>query len=167
MLILLKGSSACLYSVAWFHSRCALSLQNVYYTSTQQLFVGILSPTIDDDDNKCLVDVNGRPRLIECSYAAAKRMKLHWRFTQVIQTGSHPWGVYTQKLYYIFISSENSNLLLIYHMTDKSGTGQTVNYIAVCHFICQAHTYKQKTPLIKLVGSDSFHNTRCNLDNCM
>uniref|UniRef100_A0A8C1ADV1 Polypeptide N-acetylgalactosaminyltransferase n=1 Tax=Cyprinus carpio carpio TaxID=630221 RepID=A0A8C1ADV1_CYPCA len=56
--------------------------QNVYYTSTQQLFVGILSPTIDDDDNKCLVDVNGRPRLIECSYAVAKRMKLHWRFTQ-------------------------------------------------------------------------------------
>uniref|UniRef100_A0A8C1ZWN9 Polypeptide N-acetylgalactosaminyltransferase n=1 Tax=Cyprinus carpio TaxID=7962 RepID=A0A8C1ZWN9_CYPCA len=55
---------------------------NVYYTSTQQLFVGILSPTIDDDDNKCLVDVNGRPRLIECSYAVAKRMKLHWRFTQ-------------------------------------------------------------------------------------
>uniref|UniRef100_A0A8C1KMG1 Polypeptide N-acetylgalactosaminyltransferase n=1 Tax=Cyprinus carpio TaxID=7962 RepID=A0A8C1KMG1_CYPCA len=46
------------------------------------LFVGILSPTIDDDDNKCLVDVNGRPRLIECSYAVAKRMKLHWRFTQ-------------------------------------------------------------------------------------
>ncbi|CAM4531495.1 unnamed protein product [Leuciscus chuanchicus] len=56
--------------------------QNVYYTSTQQLFVGILSPTVDDDDNKCLVDVNGRPRLIECSYAAAKRMKLHWHFTQ-------------------------------------------------------------------------------------
>ncbi|XP_073691862.1 polypeptide N-acetylgalactosaminyltransferase 18 [Garra rufa] len=56
--------------------------QNVYYTSTQQLFVGILSPTIDDDDNKCLVDVNGRPRLIECSYAVAKRMKLHWHFTQ-------------------------------------------------------------------------------------
>ncbi|KAK7169814.1 hypothetical protein R3I94_000143 [Phoxinus phoxinus] len=56
--------------------------QNVYYTSTQQLFVGILSPTIDDDDNKCLVDVNGRPRLIECSYAAAKRMKLHWHYTQ-------------------------------------------------------------------------------------
>uniref|UniRef100_A0A673MPQ9 Polypeptide N-acetylgalactosaminyltransferase n=1 Tax=Sinocyclocheilus rhinocerous TaxID=307959 RepID=A0A673MPQ9_9TELE len=59
-----------------------MSPQNVYYTSTQQLFVGVLSPTIDDDDNKCLVDVNGRPRLIECSYAVAKRMKLHWRFTQ-------------------------------------------------------------------------------------
>ncbi|XP_047666340.1 polypeptide N-acetylgalactosaminyltransferase 18 [Tachysurus fulvidraco] len=56
--------------------------QNVYYSSTQQLHVGVLSPTIDDDDNKCLVDVNGRPRLIECSYAAAKRMKLHWLFTQ-------------------------------------------------------------------------------------
>ncbi|TTD32924.1 Polypeptide N-acetylgalactosaminyltransferase 18 [Bagarius yarrelli] len=55
---------------------------NVYYSSTQQLHVGVLSPTIDDDDNKCLVDVNGRPRLIECSYAAAKRMKLHWLFTQ-------------------------------------------------------------------------------------
>lgn len=58
-------------------------VQNVYYSSTQQLHVGVLSPTIDDDDNKCLVDVNGRPRLIECSYAAAKRMKLHWLFTQV------------------------------------------------------------------------------------
>ncbi|XP_071237245.1 polypeptide N-acetylgalactosaminyltransferase 18-like isoform X2 [Salvelinus alpinus] len=56
--------------------------QNVYYTSTQELHVGVLSPTIDDDDNKCLVDVNSRPRLIECSYATAKRMKLHWLFTQ-------------------------------------------------------------------------------------
>uniref|UniRef100_A0A4W5MLT1 polypeptide N-acetylgalactosaminyltransferase n=1 Tax=Hucho hucho TaxID=62062 RepID=A0A4W5MLT1_9TELE len=56
--------------------------QNVYYTSAQQLHVGVLSPTIDDDDNKCLVDVNSRPRLIECSYATAKRMKLHWIFTQ-------------------------------------------------------------------------------------
>nr|XP_006001032.1 PREDICTED: polypeptide N-acetylgalactosaminyltransferase 18 isoform X2 [Latimeria chalumnae] len=56
--------------------------QNVYYTSNQQLHVGILSPTTDDDDNKCLVDVNSRPRLIECSYAKAKRMKLYWLFTQ-------------------------------------------------------------------------------------
>ncbi|KAI4829992.1 hypothetical protein KUCAC02_001648, partial [Chaenocephalus aceratus] len=56
--------------------------QNVYYTNTQQLHIGLLSPTIDDDDNKCLVDVNSRPRLIECSYAAAKRMKLHWLFSQ-------------------------------------------------------------------------------------
>ncbi|KAG7327207.1 hypothetical protein KOW79_008813 [Hemibagrus wyckioides] len=56
--------------------------QNVYYSNTQQLHVGVLSPTIDDDDNKCLVDVNGRPRLIECTYAAGKRMKLHWLFTQ-------------------------------------------------------------------------------------
>ncbi|KAA8595666.1 hypothetical protein FQN60_010957 [Etheostoma spectabile] len=55
---------------------------NVYYTSTQQLHIGLLSPTVDDDDNKCLVDVNSRPRLIECSYAAAKRMKLNWLFTQ-------------------------------------------------------------------------------------
>lgn len=60
-----------------------LSFQNVYYTSTQWLHVGVLSPTIDDDDNKCLVDVNSKPRLIECSYAMAKRMKLHWLFTQV------------------------------------------------------------------------------------
>ncbi|CAG5958527.1 unnamed protein product [Menidia menidia] len=30
--------------------------QNVYYTSSQQLHLGVLSPTIDDDDNKCLVD---------------------------------------------------------------------------------------------------------------
>ncbi|XP_062380824.1 polypeptide N-acetylgalactosaminyltransferase 18 isoform X2 [Sardina pilchardus] len=56
--------------------------QNVYYTHTQQLYVGVLSPTIDDDDNKCLVDVNGRPRLLECSYATAKRMKLYWLFSQ-------------------------------------------------------------------------------------
>ncbi|XP_008278466.1 polypeptide N-acetylgalactosaminyltransferase 18-like [Stegastes partitus] len=57
--------------------------QNVYYTSSQQLHLGVLSPTIDDDDNKCLVDVNSRPRLLECSYAATKHMKLTWTFTQV------------------------------------------------------------------------------------
>uniref|UniRef100_A0A8C7Y3S3 Polypeptide N-acetylgalactosaminyltransferase n=1 Tax=Oryzias sinensis TaxID=183150 RepID=A0A8C7Y3S3_9TELE len=56
--------------------------QNVYYTQTQELHIGLLSPTIDDDDNKCLVDVNSKPRLTECSYAAAKRMKLHWLLTQ-------------------------------------------------------------------------------------
>ncbi|XP_039196238.1 polypeptide N-acetylgalactosaminyltransferase 18 isoform X2 [Crotalus tigris] len=56
--------------------------QNVYYTGNQQIHVGVLSPTIDDDDNRCLVDVNSRPRLIECSYAKAKRMKLYWQFTQ-------------------------------------------------------------------------------------
>ncbi|XP_071380451.1 polypeptide N-acetylgalactosaminyltransferase 18a [Centroberyx affinis] len=56
--------------------------QNVYYTSSQQLHLGVLSPTIDDDDNKCLVDVNSRPRLLECSYASTKHMKLTWTFTQ-------------------------------------------------------------------------------------
>ncbi|XP_043938025.1 polypeptide N-acetylgalactosaminyltransferase 18 [Protopterus annectens] len=56
--------------------------QNVYITSNQQIHVGVLSPTIDDDDNKCLVDVNSKPKLIECSYAKAKRMKLYWQFTQ-------------------------------------------------------------------------------------
>ncbi|KAF0040899.1 hypothetical protein F2P81_006797 [Scophthalmus maximus] len=56
--------------------------QNVYFSSSQQLHLGVLSPTIDDDDNKCLVDVNGRPRLLECSYAAAKHMRLTWTFTQ-------------------------------------------------------------------------------------
>nr|XP_040019007.1 polypeptide N-acetylgalactosaminyltransferase 18-like isoform X5 [Gasterosteus aculeatus aculeatus] len=55
---------------------------NVYYTSSQQLHLGVLSPTIDDDDNKCLVDVNSKPRLLECSYAATKHMKLTWTFTQ-------------------------------------------------------------------------------------
>lgn len=69
-----------------------LSFQNVYYRSTQQLHVGVLSPTIDDDDNKCLVDVNGHPRLIECSYAASKRMKLHWLFTQVTAVVHSPRG---------------------------------------------------------------------------
>ncbi|KAJ8777593.1 hypothetical protein J1605_014246 [Eschrichtius robustus] len=59
-----------------------LAYQNVYYTSSQQIQVGILSPTVDDDDNRCLVDVNSRPRLIECSYAKAKRLKLHWQFSQ-------------------------------------------------------------------------------------
>ncbi|XP_075784021.1 polypeptide N-acetylgalactosaminyltransferase 18 isoform X2 [Pelodiscus sinensis] len=59
--------------------------QNVYYTSNQQIHVGVLSPTIDDDDNRCLVDVNSRPRLIECNYAKAKRMKLYWQFTQLHQ----------------------------------------------------------------------------------
>lgn len=72
------------YSIIQFvDSRMWCFLQNVYYTSTQQLHVGLLSPTVDDDDNKCLVDVNSRPRLVECNYAAAKRMKLHWLFTQV------------------------------------------------------------------------------------
>ncbi|XP_068595317.1 polypeptide N-acetylgalactosaminyltransferase 18a [Brachionichthys hirsutus] len=56
--------------------------QNVYFTSSQQLHLGVLSPTIDDDDNKCLVDVNNRPMLLECSYAATKHMKLTWMFTQ-------------------------------------------------------------------------------------
>lgn len=70
------------------HSRpCSASgsvcLQNVYYTSSQQLHLGVLSPTIDDDDNKCLVDVNSRPRLLECSYASTKHMKLTWTFSQV------------------------------------------------------------------------------------
>ncbi|XP_077372397.1 polypeptide N-acetylgalactosaminyltransferase 18-like isoform X2 [Festucalex cinctus] len=54
---------------------------NVYYTSSQQLHLGVLSPTIDDDDNKCLVDVNSKPRLLECTYAATKHMKLTWTFT--------------------------------------------------------------------------------------
>lgn len=79
-----QSSEQSMYSNAQFVlSGDVLFLQNVYYTSTQQLHIGLLSPTIDDDDNKCLVDVNSRPRLIECSYAAAKRMKLHWLFTQV------------------------------------------------------------------------------------
>uniref|UniRef100_A0A3Q2VWI8 Polypeptide N-acetylgalactosaminyltransferase n=1 Tax=Haplochromis burtoni TaxID=8153 RepID=A0A3Q2VWI8_HAPBU len=56
--------------------------QNVYYTSSQQLHLGVLSPTIDDDDNKCLVDVNSKPRLLECSYGTTKHMKLTWTFTQ-------------------------------------------------------------------------------------
>ncbi|OCT82064.1 polypeptide N-acetylgalactosaminyltransferase 18 [Xenopus laevis] len=56
--------------------------QSVYYTSNQQLHVGNLNPTLDDDDNRCLVDVNSRPRLIECNYAKAKRMKLYWDFNQ-------------------------------------------------------------------------------------
>ncbi|XP_051545761.1 polypeptide N-acetylgalactosaminyltransferase 18a isoform X2 [Myxocyprinus asiaticus] len=59
-----------------------LTPQNVYYTSSQQLHIGGLSPTIDDDDNKCLVDVNGRLRLLECSYASNKHMKPSWLFTQ-------------------------------------------------------------------------------------
>ncbi|KAG9352373.1 hypothetical protein JZ751_020786 [Albula glossodonta] len=53
-----------LQHTAWVISRRE-SMPNVYYTSTQWLHVGVLSPTIDDDDNKCLVDVNSRPRLIE------------------------------------------------------------------------------------------------------
>lgn len=76
MLLLSRSHKSCL---------CFL-LQNVYYTSNQQLHVGVLSPTIDDDDNRCLVDVNSRPRLIECNYAKAKRMKLYWQFTQVTLT---------------------------------------------------------------------------------
>ncbi|XP_063049321.1 polypeptide N-acetylgalactosaminyltransferase 18 [Engraulis encrasicolus] len=59
-----------------------LTPQNVYYTRSQQLFLGVLSPTLDDDDNRCLVDVSGKPRLLECSHAHSKRMKLYWIFTQ-------------------------------------------------------------------------------------
>ncbi|GAA6070007.1 polypeptide N-acetylgalactosaminyltransferase 18 [Tachysurus ichikawai] len=83
---LLKHNHMQLCVLGWLYRLMYLLLgrKNVYYSSTQQLHVGVLSPTIDDDDNKCLVDVNGRPRLIECSYAAAKRMKLHWLFTQVL-----------------------------------------------------------------------------------
>ncbi|XP_054632213.1 polypeptide N-acetylgalactosaminyltransferase 18-like [Dunckerocampus dactyliophorus] len=58
-----------------------LTPQNVYYSSSQQLHLGALSPTMDDDDNKCLVDVNSKPRLLECTYAAAKHMKLTWTFS--------------------------------------------------------------------------------------
>ncbi|XP_032894736.1 polypeptide N-acetylgalactosaminyltransferase 18 isoform X2 [Amblyraja radiata] len=56
--------------------------QAVYYTSSQQLHVGVLSPTLDAVDNRCLVEVNGRPRLIECGYAESNQMRLHWQFTQ-------------------------------------------------------------------------------------
>ncbi|KYO22022.1 hypothetical protein Y1Q_0000650 [Alligator mississippiensis] len=70
-------------------------LQNVYYTSNQQIHVGVLSPTIDDDDNRCLVDVNSRPRLIECNYAKAKRMKLYWQFTQ-LHHSPEMWKVWVQ-----------------------------------------------------------------------
>ncbi|XP_008943528.1 PREDICTED: polypeptide N-acetylgalactosaminyltransferase 18-like, partial [Merops nubicus] len=79
--------------------------QNVYYTSNQQLHVGVLSPTIDDDDNRCLVDVNSRPRLIECNYAKAKRMKLYWQFTQVILTQQPLHKI--QKLYFFIRSMSN------------------------------------------------------------
>lgn len=64
-------------------NQCVLSFQTVYYSRTQLIQVGVLSPTVDDDDNKCLVDVNGRPRLIECGYATSKRMKLHWLLNKV------------------------------------------------------------------------------------
>ncbi|XP_051884813.1 polypeptide N-acetylgalactosaminyltransferase 18-like [Pristis pectinata] len=56
--------------------------QAVYYMSSQQIHVGVLSPTLDAADNRCLVEVNSQPRLIECSYAENKQMRLHWRFTQ-------------------------------------------------------------------------------------
>ncbi|KAL4622934.1 polypeptide N-acetylgalactosaminyltransferase 18-like [Arapaima gigas] len=69
-------------NVPILYSCHGMTTQNVYYTSTRWLHIGVLSPTIDDDDNKCLVDVNGKPRLIECNYAQAKRMKLFWTFTQ-------------------------------------------------------------------------------------
>ncbi|XP_072322266.1 polypeptide N-acetylgalactosaminyltransferase 18 isoform X2 [Scyliorhinus torazame] len=73
-----------------------MTSQNVYYMSNQQIRVGLLSPTIDDDDNKCLVDVNNKPRLIECSYAKAKRMKLYWLFTQSF--GKKCWSVSTKQV---------------------------------------------------------------------
>lgn len=56
--------------------------QAVYYMSSQQLHVGVLSPTLDAVDNRCLVEVNGRPRLLECGYAESNQMRLHWQFTQ-------------------------------------------------------------------------------------
>ncbi|XP_069759797.1 polypeptide N-acetylgalactosaminyltransferase 18-like isoform X2 [Narcine bancroftii] len=54
----------------------------IYYMSSQQIHVGALSPTLDAADNRCLVEVNGQPRLIECGYAESKQMQLHWLFTQ-------------------------------------------------------------------------------------
>ncbi|XP_069759806.1 polypeptide N-acetylgalactosaminyltransferase 18-like isoform X3 [Narcine bancroftii] len=59
-----------------------MSPQAIYYMSSQQIHVGALSPTLDAADNRCLVEVNGQPRLIECGYAESKQMQLHWLFTQ-------------------------------------------------------------------------------------
>ncbi|KAA0723770.1 Polypeptide N-acetylgalactosaminyltransferase 18 [Triplophysa tibetana] len=100
--------------------------QNVYYTSTQQLFVGSLSPTIDDDDNKCLVDVNGRPRLIECSYAVSKRMKLHWRFTQ----GGSIQNTKSKRCLELVENNDNE---FGYQLTLQKCTGQTWTITNLLH----------------------------------
>ncbi|MGH0147662.1 UNVERIFIED_CONTAM: hypothetical protein FKN15_011309 [Acipenser sinensis] len=108
-----------------------LGIRNVYYTSSQQLHVGVLSPTVDDDDNKCLVDVNSRPKLIECSYAKAKRMKLYWLFTQKPfripepyqqpnhgGDGWHPAGVDSMPLTRCLISSRSKNINACYDQAE-------------------------------------------------
>ncbi|XP_059832212.1 polypeptide N-acetylgalactosaminyltransferase 18 [Hypanus sabinus] len=59
-----------------------MSSQAIYYRSNQQIVVGVLSPTLDAMDNQCLVEMNGRPRLMECSHAESKQMRSHWSFTQ-------------------------------------------------------------------------------------
>ncbi|XP_041650741.1 polypeptide N-acetylgalactosaminyltransferase 18a [Cheilinus undulatus] len=94
--------------------------QNVYYTSSQQLHLGVLSPTIDDDDNKCLVDVNSRPRLLECSYAATKHMKLTWTFTQ----GGSIQNIESQRCLELVESkqSESTYQLAIQDCTDQKWT---------------------------------------------
>lgn len=100
------------------HSRICCFLQNVYYTSTQQLHIGILSPTIDDDDNKCLVDVNSRLRIIECSYATAKRMKLQWLFTQVTLNETALTDKKKKKVYnMISVASSNCSF---YNVAEKA-----------------------------------------------
>ncbi|XP_075898868.1 polypeptide N-acetylgalactosaminyltransferase 18a [Nelusetta ayraudi] len=94
--------------------------QNVYYTSSQQLHLGVLSPTIDDDDNKCLVDVNSRPRLLECSYASTKHMKLSWTFTQ----GGSIQNIESQRCLELVESqhTESTFQLVIQDCTDQKWT---------------------------------------------
>uniref|UniRef100_UPI00398E7275 polypeptide N-acetylgalactosaminyltransferase 18 n=1 Tax=Pristiophorus japonicus TaxID=55135 RepID=UPI00398E7275 len=56
--------------------------QSIYYLSNGQIYIGILKPLVDEDDNKCLVDVDSTPRLIECKQAKAKGMNMSWLLTQ-------------------------------------------------------------------------------------
>lgn len=57
--------------------------QNVYYEQPADPRVGILGPTVDDDDSGAWWTSTAAAGSSECSYAKAKRMKLHWQFSQV------------------------------------------------------------------------------------
>ncbi|XP_015248338.1 PREDICTED: polypeptide N-acetylgalactosaminyltransferase 18-like [Cyprinodon variegatus] len=98
--------------------------QNVYFTSSQQIHLGVLSPTIDDDDNKCLVDVNSRPRLLECSYAATKHLKLTWTFAQ----GGAIQNIESQRCLEL-VESKRSELPLQLAIQDCTGQKWTITNV--------------------------------------
>uniref|UniRef100_A0A8C5QDC8 Polypeptide N-acetylgalactosaminyltransferase n=1 Tax=Leptobrachium leishanense TaxID=445787 RepID=A0A8C5QDC8_9ANUR len=92
--------------------------QIAFYTRNELIHVGNLSPTTEDEENRCLVDVNSQPRLIDCAYAKAKRMKMHWHFAQ---GGS----IQNRKTNRCLEVQENSNNDFGYHLVLQQCSGQS------------------------------------------